>query len=200
MTPEVTPATASDRAPIAETLKEAFVDDPLAIWMLPDERSRPGRMLRQFDVELRVVYLPLGTVWTTSDNRGAAVWRPPGRIPTMTVLRAIPEELRALGLKALGSSFTVARVMPRFPKQPYWYLHGLGVRTADQGKGIGSALLRPVLDRCDDSGLPAYLITATQPNIAFYSRHGFEVTNETQVPHSGPRIWTMWRDPRNGPE
>ena len=67
---------------------------------------------------------------------------------------------------------------------------------ANQGKGIGSALLVPGLAQCDETGLPAYLESSKHSNIAFYRRHGFEVTGEIQLPLGGPPIWPMWRNPR----
>jgi GNAT superfamily N-acetyltransferase len=46
-------------------------------------------------------------------------------------------------------------------KEPHWYLAFLGVEPSEQGRGVGSALLRPVLDRAAAEGAPAWLETAT---------------------------------------
>jgi len=71
----------------------------------------------------------------------------------------------------------------------------LGTDPVEQGKGIGSALMRPVLERCDEEGIGAYLESSKHSNLAFYGRHGFDVTREIELT-DGPTIWPMWRAPR----
>jgi GNAT superfamily N-acetyltransferase len=80
------------------------------------------------------------------------------------------------------------------PKTPYYYLRLLAVAPAWQGRGIGTALLRPILDICDAQGVPAYLETDFEPNLRFYERHGFSVKETIPIPPAGLRMWTMWRE------
>jgi ribosomal protein S18 acetylase RimI-like enzyme len=72
----------------------------------------------------------------------------------------------------------------------------LGTAAGSQGKGVGSAVLAPVLKRCDEDGIGAYLESSKESNIAFYNRHGFEVTRELPLPSGGPSVWLMWREPK----
>jgi GNAT superfamily N-acetyltransferase len=84
------------------------------------------------------------------------------------------------------------------PDEPaHWYLEALGERSAHQGQGIGTRLLEPVLATCDADRLPAYLDTATERNLVFYQRLGFQVHEEFDL-GNGPHIWTMWREPLAG--
>jgi ribosomal protein S18 acetylase RimI-like enzyme len=82
------------------------------------------------------------------------------------------------------------RMMP----EPHWYLMILGVDPAHQGAGIGSALIAPTLAEADAAGLPCYLETAKERNLAFYRRHGFDVRHEAHIPGGGPKVWMMARE------
>jgi GNAT superfamily N-acetyltransferase len=197
-TPEVVKATGADLGGMADALADAFWNDPVMSWILKDDQSRSRRLARLFGVQLRGHYLPLDTVWTTPDHAGAALWAPPGHaiIKPTTILRYLPDMLRALGRHGPRALRTLNHVERLHPTQPHWYLGVLGTRTADQGKGIGSAVLAPALERCDSEGLPAYLESSKHQNIAFYRRHGFEETGEIDLPFGGPKVWPMWREPR----
>ena len=54
--------------------------------------------------------------------------------------------------------------------------------------------MRPVLERCDRDGLPAYLETQKESNLAFYERCGFAVERKLEV-RGAPPVWTMRREP-----
>jgi ribosomal protein S18 acetylase RimI-like enzyme len=47
-------------------------------------------------------------------------------------------------------------------------------------------LLAHLLARIDADGMPAYLESSNQRNLALYGRHGFEVTAEVAIP-GGPK-------------
>lgn len=79
------------------------------------------------------------------------------------------------------------------PPDPHYYLQFIGVRPERQGTGIGSALLRAVLDRCDLEGAAAYL-EADERSKFLYLKHGFEATGELRLP-KGPSFFPMWRAP-----
>jgi ribosomal protein S18 acetylase RimI-like enzyme len=84
------------------------------------------------------------------------------------------------------------------PQDPHYYLQFIGVRPECQGSGIGSALLRAVLYRCDLEGAAAYL-EADERSKLLYLKHGFEATAELSLP-KGPSVWPMWRAPRRVPD
>jgi GNAT superfamily N-acetyltransferase len=101
----------------------------------------------------------------------------------------------AMGTGAIKSVQALAGALEdSHPKEAHWYLAILGTRPENQGQGIASEVLRPVLQRCDRDGCPAYLESSKESNIPFCQRHGFQVTHEIRVP-AGPMLWGMQRPP-----
>ena len=189
---EVRPAGAVDAKPLAPTLARAFADDPVTLWAHPNERTRTRRSRRFFLGRLRAL-LPHELSNVTEDGTGAAVWSPPDawQMGLRELLHDLPAFISPRTPTVLRGMHEVER---RHPTEPHYYLSILGVDPAAQGEGLGSALLQPGLRRCDEDGVGAYLETATERNVRFYSRHGFRVSDEVQIPN-GPRMWLMWRDP-----
>jgi GNAT superfamily N-acetyltransferase len=190
------PAGLTDVPALEDVLQAAFWDDPVNVFLFPDEGSRSRRSALLFRALLRYHYLPMRTVWTTSDQAGAAMWAPPGhwRLSTRAAARAFPTAVRGLG-RSLGKSLRfLGEVDRHHPEYPHWYLGVLGTDPPRQHRGIASALLAPVLERCDHEGLPAYLESSNESNLAFYARHGFTVTRELRVP-GAPPLYAMWREP-----
>lgn len=83
----------------------------------------------------------------------------------------------------------------RHPHDEHWYLMILGTDALFQGRGVGRALMEPVLARADELGVPAYLETQKEANLAYYQRFGFDVVEKFSVDDS-PALWRMQRAPR----
>ena len=194
--PDVRSATRADLDGVARALGRAFHDDPVMHWFFPDERNRRENIERVFRLRVAAL-LKQGDTYTTPDHAGAAVWAQPERweVPPLEglgfVARLLPMVRTRIGVLARGWGM-IDRL---HPKEPHWYLAILGTEPDAQGRGVGSALMQPVLDDCDRNGVAAYLESSKESNLAFYGRHGFRVTGELQLP-DGPVIWPMWRDPR----
>jgi ribosomal protein S18 acetylase RimI-like enzyme len=197
----VRPATDADVEPMAAALCLAFADDPVMQHVFRNEGRRTKAMRAYFTSQMRGDYLAFGGCYTTDDHRGAAVWGPAGK-PLLTGWAGISNLIKVLPYVISHVKSTlemISLIESMHPHEPHWYLATLGTDPAAQGQGIGSALMRPVLQHCDADGLPAYLESSKERNIPFYNRHGFEVVKEVPLPDNGPSIWTMWRTPQGPP-
>ena len=188
-------ATTDDSSAIVEMLARAFYDDPVFKWLFPDDRKRLAQSRRYFEGRARTL-LRQNESYTVDGCVSAAMWARPGdwHDPPVDVLRQFVQLVPALGRRVPRSLSGLRVIEERHPKAPHWYLSVLGTEPSRQGEGLGSAVLRPVLDECDRLEIPAYLETGTERNVAFYARHGFRVTERIELP-DGPPMWLMWRDP-----
>jgi ribosomal protein S18 acetylase RimI-like enzyme len=181
------------------TLAEACANDPLLEIVAPD----PARRLK---VGAAFLAVPLaygmryGKVWSNDDASAVAVWLHPESGPM-----SMPRMLRAgmwrvpfqVGLGSTNRLFKAMAVTEPFHHQvegPHWYLMTIGVRNARQGQGLGSQLVELGTSRADEAGVPCYLETATDSNIAFYRKRGFEVVGQGDC--FGHTLTGMIRQPR----
>lgn len=184
-----------DFGPLAEMLARAFYDDPVTSWFYPDDERRMKHARRFFAIRLRQL-AGQELVYTTPEHSGAALWAGPGRWredlrESLMLLPMLPVLLPRIVRSTQG----VREIERRHPVRPHYYLSVLGTEPKQQGGGIGSALLGPVLRRCDTDGVGAYLESSKESNVDFYVRHGFSVTERIELPE-GPALWLMWREPR----
>jgi ribosomal protein S18 acetylase RimI-like enzyme len=129
---------------------------------------------------------------------GAAIWAPPGRwrIDFDRVPNSAERTVSIFGANLARATDVLAALEKNHPTDEHWYLAVLGTHPDWQRTGVGSTLLQPVLSRADSEGLPAYLESSKESNIAYYRSFGFEVTGEIGLPNGGPTLWPMWREPR----
>ena len=184
---------------LASTMAREFEKDPMCAHLLPDDRTRVARMSRAFRLFMKHLYLPNGNSYAIGDTEGGALWMSPGAYPPSALqqLRMLPGLSRVFGLLSMPRCLRdVAQMDSIHPKgPPHWYLGFLGVHPSKQGRGLGSRLMQPVLERCDSDRTPAYLETTNVLNLPLYKHHGFMVSAECDLP-GGPHIWGMWREPR----
>lgn len=192
-------ATTDEALPMGSMFARAFADDPVWEWLCGKHIARFASVAPPFFATEARRHINLDGAFTTDENRSGALWAPPGkwRTPIADVARWAPSALRVFGRRFVVAMAALGEVEKIHPTEPHWYLALLGTNPDDQGKGLGSAVLQPVLDRCDDEGLGAYLESSKEANVPFYERHGFRVTSQIHLGRngSGPPMWLMWREP-----
>jgi ribosomal protein S18 acetylase RimI-like enzyme len=191
-------ATLDEAGKLAAILARAFYDDPAMKWALVDDTRRLGLLERSFDLYLRKLWFKQDECYTTGSLAGAVVWELPGqwKLNTVEQLRMLPSMARIFGRLLPRVLRSLTALESNHPTSPHYYLPFVGVEPEWQGRGLGTALMRPVLDRCDGEKLGAYLEASSPRNRALYERHGFVVTEEFSLGAGSPPLWRMWRNPR----
>jgi GNAT superfamily N-acetyltransferase len=188
----------SDLKQIQAALGDAFEDDPMMTWIYPDPATRLAHVSAFMQAALEIGF-PHGHVYTAGANTAAAIWAPPDvelfDDQAITTLFALLSD--QLGPRSEEVSTGLVSMAEHHPHHvPHFYLFVIGTARSVQGTGIGSRMLREILDRCDRQGLGAYLESSNIRNVPFYARHGFEVSTEVKL---GEECIArpMWRDPRS---
>lgn len=190
-------AVSNDVPELTAALARAFDDDPFINWMAAQDARRARRVYDAMSVALSKVSWALNEVYTTDGIHGGALWAPPGKwkMGLLQQLMLTPTMARITTWKRMPKVLGgINAIEKKHPSQPHFYLFVLGTDTVHQGKGVGTQMLAPVLDRCDREGIPAYLESSKEKNVPFYEHNGFKVTEQITVPN-GPPMWLMWRDP-----
>lgn len=190
-------AAAADLPGIGTSLALAFEDDPIWRFLVG---PRHGRFVERATAYFRAEaanHMRKAALWTVDGTTAAALWAPPGawKTDTRSLLHVLLPSTRLFGLRSPVAIAVLNAMEKAHPREPHWYLAVLGTAPAHQGRGLGSAVMAPVLERCDREGIGAYLESSKEQNLAFYARHGF-VAGEPLRPHGSPPMWPMWRDPR----
>lgn len=181
-----------ERDPVMDILTLAFSGDPAVRYLFPTSAAYLAHFPR-LATAMAGSALAAGTAYAAG-GQAAALWLAPGVGPDSEAIFAIigeavaPERLEVLA--ELG-----ALMGEHHPTEPHWYLSMLGVDPSRQGQGLGAALLKEGLRRCDADGLPAYLESSSPKNVPLYERHGFEVTGLIK-PGDHPGLIPMYRPAR----
>jgi len=186
-------------------LARAFFDDPMMVYILPDDARRRALLPSFLRAGVTICHNH-GEVYTTPGGvLGNACWLPPGSTEVSEERLAEAgglEVLDRMGEEAAGRfgglMEHLAELHHNAVPADHWYLLLLGVDPPRQGQGIGGTLIDPILRRADAEGRPCYLETMKRINVTFYGKHGFEVVVEGEIPGTDLHYWTMRRDPRGG--
>ena len=197
------PARPGDVEAIALVLADAFVDDPGAAVFEPERVRRAAILPAFFGTWVRAaiadggdLVVPAGPAVT-----GVASWFGPGRYgPSDGSLNAAGwgDVLAAFGSSAAARMEAMTGELERqhdlLAPWPHLRLDFFGVQPEAQGAGIGSRLIEHGHLRADAAGLPCYLETFTERNVAYYGRRGWDVVATYRVGDGVP-VYALVRPP-----
>lgn len=194
-------------AEAAAVLSRAFVADPLILAISPEPKEpeeRGRRLTGLFATAIRAhraAGQPVFGVFDDGRLVAAAVVEGtshPAAVSTvLNGLMTLPTMVKAVRWNGTWRAIKLVDILARnHPPKPHLYLNILGVEPAFQGRHGGVAILdhlhELVMARSDLAGV--YLETATEANVAYYSRNGYEVIGEFNP--LGVRMWRMFQSRR----
>ncbi|MBO7214041.1 MAG: GNAT family N-acetyltransferase [Clostridia bacterium] len=186
---------------LAEVSADAYEDYPLHNWFSKGKYDKKASKLLML-ISLKTMTEDAIIYADSEDLNGFAVWLPFG----FTGNKALPF-LFSGGFKLILHSGPgiISRLSTyekysmnlkkEFTDNYDWYLFNISVKKSEQGKGIASKLLRPMLKFCDDEKMVAYLETHKGSNVGFYNHYGFELKKEECITKTTVTHYSMVRVP-----
>lgn len=192
--------TLSDVEQAAHVISQAFVNDPLCVYMLPIQRTRPKTLYKFFRLYGEVSIKNKRGYGIGDPLVGVAFWKFPDQDDLSISLNSLRKLLPLLfSFYAIG--YLRARAIikeqetmhQQYASQPHFYLDNIGVLPAAQGQGLASRLIRHFLDKADQQQVNVYTDTVTRSNVALYEHLGFQCVEERPVPNTGITVWGLLR-------
>ncbi|VEP17026.1 Acetyltransferase, GNAT family [Hyella patelloides LEGE 07179] len=185
---------------------KAFEDDPVFGYLTPEAQQSRLKALTWLTKNALEYCYYYGHIYTTSDLKGIAAWLPPEKssfagIQQLQLILQLRLYLLPFkcGWNKLGRWLSFLKITEDYHErdmqtQPHWYLALMFVNPSYQRQGVGSVLLKPILDRSDDEKLQCYVLTFTEQAVKFYQRNGFSIIRKSQASKNAPFFWNLKRD------
>jgi ribosomal protein S18 acetylase RimI-like enzyme len=188
----------------ADTLVEAFQDDPVWNAIFSDYEEERDRVRAAYEVPLRYC-MKYGSVYATSSFEGAAAWAPE-RYADISLLRGIISGSMRSGMRVgMKVGMKIKPIFSPIEKDRRAFMKGraflyplvIGVAKKHQGKGHGGRLVRALLAEADRNGVAVYLETESEENVAFYEKYGFKLIQQITLPVVDLPMWEMIREAKS---
>lgn len=184
-------------------LKDAFQHDPLWGKVFEHALKRDQKLSAFFQTP--VIYcLKYGAVYAPSENLEGVAALVPGDLADMTFWRLLRSGALWTGMKIGGTlSRRLKQVFEPIQKdreenmghRSFVYVQLIGVASALQGKGFGGRMLRVLIAKSEQLGVPLYLETETEENVSMYERFGFTLLKQITLPVVHLPMWEMVKNP-----
>jgi len=186
----------------AQVLASAFFEYPMFTFYFPNPRKR-ARYLPWYLENVLNCALRYGEVFTDAELSGVIFYLPPGHTKLSLWEYTINGFLLTpifLGLRDYVRSMDCEAFVDEMHEKvmqgrPHYYLWGLAVDPDRKRKGIGTALMKHLLEITDAVEKPVYLETHDKNNVGYYQRMGFNLVRTGTIPKYNLQIWCMVREP-----
>ncbi len=169
-----------DRNIIVDILVKSFGDNKSVNYIIKQDAKRDERLKRLMEYSHDVCKL-FGDVFITDDKSGCALIIKPDKKRTSlkSVLLDVRFATTCLGISNLKKAMSrEATIKAQHPHGLIYYLWFIGVDPNKQHEGIGSKLLKEVINEGQKENRAICLETSTVKNIPWYQSFGFTIYQE----------------------
>ncbi len=95
--------------------------------------------------------------------------------------------------RSLAYEKNCIKMRNKIAKNKDWYIFQFCVNPEEQGKKLGSKLIKPVLKWMDSNNINCYLETQKSVNVEIYKHYGFSLKMIDTLPESEAKQFSMFR-------
>ncbi|KAK9852581.1 hypothetical protein WJX84_000863 [Apatococcus fuscideae] len=122
-------------------------------------------------------------LWELYPSEKVTTWQILKQGGLLSMLYAVPL-FKWAALVKLGAALDDYKAAFEKEHGPFLYIFAIATLPAEQGKGLGSILMRFITARADQLGLASYLEATTEGSKRLYERHGFKSFATYELPQS----------------
>lgn len=166
---------------VIDILKQSFKDNQSVNYIIQkgSEKRLAHLMSYSFDICKR-----FGKVYLSEDEKACALILFPDqkKLSFWSILQDVKLILFAIGWANISKALKRESLIQekQFKKLSY-YIWFIGVFPEEQGKGVGSSLLRELLSESTRLSRTVSLETSTLKNIPWYQKFGFKIYDEIEL-------------------
>ena len=187
----------------SKVLADSFFNYPMFRFYFPDPGRRTRYLPWYFRNILNCAY-HYGEIFTTSDVNGVIFYLAPDHnqislweyVQNGFLMTPLLMGFRNYQRSMDCEKYVEATRIRLMASQPHYYLWGLAVDPNSKGKGVGSALIEPIIELSVRDDLPIYLETHDERNVHYYQKFSFDLLEKAIIPVHGLSFWCMAREPK----
>lgn len=183
----------------AETAAKAFIDDESSKFLLSSKLTHKA-LYNFYLVVYNALYSKMYMFADSEDVNGFIIIS-----PIKNSELSLWDFIQAGGLKLIfsnGLNFILRslnyeknciNIRQKFVSSNDWYIFQFGVSPLKQGIGLGSKIMKPVLEWFDSEDINCYLETQKRVNVDIYNHFGFSLKSTDNMPGNDVKQFALLR-------
>jgi hypothetical protein len=179
-------ANPNDKALVVNLLAQSFDDNQSVNYIVKQDSKRIQRIRILMDYSFEICSL-FGAIYLSNDKKACALILFPDQ--KRTTLKSILMDLKLIlfcvGLSGIQKTLRRESLIKKIqPNEKMYYIWFIGTDKSNQHSGIGSKLLKEIIEDSNSKNLPIYLETSTLKNLPWYEQFGFKIYHELKLSYT----------------
>jgi ribosomal protein S18 acetylase RimI-like enzyme len=173
-----------DKPLILDILTKSFDSNKSVNYVVKQDKKREKRIRKLMDYSFELCW-ESGEIYLTPDKKAVALILLPHN--KKTSLKSIFQDLNlaisSIGITRVSKVLKLESTIKKNYPKCLMYISFIGVSPESQRAGIGSSLLKDIIQLSNKRKIPIYLETSMSENVAFYEKHNFELYKQLEPEH-----------------